>query len=66
MMTEHRDDLPQEVERAGLMRASEQYPDQVAKARAAAARMVAGVPRNLPMSEEPAHVFNAARIGRTQ
>ena len=55
-------DAPQhEAERAGLTNLSAKHLAQFAKAKAATDRMVAAIPRDLPMSVEPAHTFRASK-----
>jgi hypothetical protein len=58
-MTEHLDDLNAEAERYGLTQLSDSQLTQFAKAKAAAARMVDGIPRDLHAYDEPAHVYRA-------
>jgi hypothetical protein len=59
-MTENHDELRHEAERAGLTRLSDKHLAQFAKAKAAADRLLSRIPRDLPMSEEPAHTFRAS------
>jgi hypothetical protein len=58
-MTEHLDDLNAEAARYGLTQLSAPQLAQFAKAKAAAARMVDGIPRDLHAYDEPAHVYRA-------
>lgn len=44
----------------GLTKLAERYGAQFDHARAAAERMVRSVPRDLPLSQEPAHTFHAS------
>jgi hypothetical protein len=60
-MPEDQDALQHEAERAGLTNLSDKHRAQFAKAKAAADRMVAAIPRNLHMSVEPAHTFRASK-----
>ena len=53
--------LRQEAEAVGLRNLSEQHLTQYARAKAAAQRMVAAIPRELPMHVEPAHTFRASQ-----
>jgi hypothetical protein len=62
-MAEDRDALRQEAERFGLTNLSEHHMAQFAKAKAAATRFVATIPRDFPMYVEPAHVFRASTTG---
>lgn len=50
--------LQREAERLGLQKFLAQYPEQFARAREAAARFLDSVPRDLPLSDEPAHTFH--------
>jgi hypothetical protein len=58
-MSEDHAALQREAERLGLSKFLEQYPEQFARARAAAARFLDSVPRDLPVQDEPAHTFRA-------
>lgn len=60
-MTEELDALKQEAVRYGLTNLSEQHLTQFSKAKAAAARFVSSVPRDLPVTAEPAHTFRASQ-----
>ena len=60
-MTEDRDALQREAEQAGLANLSDKHLTQFAKAKAAAARLVSAIPRDLPMYVEPAHTFRASQ-----
>ncbi len=58
-MADEQAGLQQEAQRIGLTNLSEKQLAQMAKAKAAAERMVNGVPRDFQPSEEPAHTFRA-------
>lgn len=58
-MADELDQLKQEAQRLGFTELSEAHLAQLAKAKAAAERMVSGVPREFQPSEEPAHTFRA-------
>ena len=58
-MTERLDDLRAEAAQYGLSQLSDAQLTQFANAKAAAARMVGGIPRDLPAYDEPAHVYRA-------
>ncbi|MGE3537715.1 MAG: hypothetical protein AB7N91_09785 [Candidatus Tectimicrobiota bacterium] len=60
-MAEESEALKQEAARYGLTNLTEQHLAQFANARAAAARYVQSVARDLPVSVEPAHVFRAGK-----
>ena len=60
MAEEQLEALKHEAAQAGLTNLSDKHVKQFAKAKAAAARMVRAIPRDLPMSEEPAHTFRAS------
>jgi hypothetical protein len=59
-MTDNLDDLKAEAEQFGLTRLSDHHLAQLAKARAAAQRMMNGIPRDLHAYDEPAHVYRAS------
>ena len=59
-MVDEQETLKQEAAQAGLTNLSDKHMQQFAKAKAAAARMVRAIPRDLPPSEEPAHTFRAS------
>jgi hypothetical protein len=59
-MTEDRDEVKRDAERAGLTQLAEKHLVQFAKAKAAAKRMLSNVPRNLHLYDEPAHTFDAS------
>jgi hypothetical protein len=59
-MTEEKETLQQEAEQAGLINLADKHLAQFAKAKAAAQRMLSAIPRDLPMSVEPAHTFRAS------
>lgn len=58
-MNEDHDALRQEAERAGLTQLSEIHWAQFVKAKSSAERLIRGIPRDLHMYDEPAHVFRA-------
>ena len=58
-MTEDRDDIKNEAERLGLSRFTDLQLEQFAKAKASAERLIRGLPRDLHMYDEPAHIFRA-------
>ena len=60
-MPEDQAALHREAERLGLATVAAQLPEQCAKAKAAAERYVSRVPRDLSLSEEPAHAFRASQ-----
>ena len=60
-MPEDQAALQREAERLGLATVAAQFPEQFAKAKAAAERYVSRVPRDLSLSEEPAHTFRASQ-----
>lgn len=60
-MAENQQTLRRAAEAAGLCNLSERHLAQFAKAKAAAQRMVAAIPRELPMNVEPAHTFRASQ-----
>ena len=59
-MTDHLDDLKAEAAHYGLIQLSDAQLAQFANAKAAAARMVGGIPRDLQAYDEPAHVYRAS------
>ena len=59
-MTDNRDDLKAEAERFGLTNLSDHQLSQLATAKAAADRMVNGIPRDFHAYDEPAHVYRAS------
>ncbi len=59
-MTNPLDDLKAEAEQFGLTHLSDHQLAQFAKAKAAAERMVNGIPRDLHAYDEPAHVYRAS------
>lgn len=58
-MPDEQAELKQEAQRIGLTNLSETQLDQLANAKAAAERMVQGIPREFKPSHEPAHTFRA-------
>ena len=60
-MPEDQAALQREAERLGLAKVAAQFPEQFAKAKAAAERYVSRVPRDLSLSAEPAHAFRASQ-----
>lgn len=58
-MTERLDELRAEAAQYGLTQLSVPQLAQFANAKAAAARMVNGIPRDLHAYDEPAHVYRA-------
>ena len=60
-MADTPDTAQQEAARYGLSTLAEQYPTQFNTARAAAARFVTSVPRDLSVTVEPAHIFRASQ-----
>ena len=60
-MSENRDDLKREAERAGLTNLADDHLAQFAKARASAEQLLRRIPRNLHMYDEPAHTFRASQ-----
>ena len=59
-MTENPTDLQPEAASLGLATLASQSLTEYAAARAAASRMLNGIPRDLPMDHEPAHTFRAS------
>ncbi len=59
-MTDYLDDVKVEAEQLGLTRLNDHQLAQFAKAKAAAERMVNGIPRDLHAYDEPAHVYRAS------
>ena len=53
--------LQEEAEKLGLRNLSERHLTQFARAKAAAQRMIAEIPRELPIDVEPAHTFRASQ-----
>jgi hypothetical protein len=60
-MAETHDALKQEAARYGLTNLSEPHLAQFSKAKVTAARLVGSVPRDLPITVEPAHTFRASK-----
>ncbi len=60
-MTEEHDALRQEAARYGLTNLTEHHLEQLRHAKEAATRFVHSVPRDLPISLEPAHTFRASK-----
>jgi hypothetical protein len=60
-MAEEHDALTQEAARYGLTNLSEQHVAEFSKAKATAARFVSSLPRDLPVTAEPAHTFRASQ-----
>ena len=60
-MSDVNDTLKQEAAQAGLTHLTDQHLSQLAKAKAAADRMVSRVPRDFAASDEPAHVYHASQ-----
>jgi len=60
-MAEARDALQQEAARYGLTNLTAQHLEQFRRARDAAARLVHHIPRNSPVTVEPAHTFRASK-----
>jgi hypothetical protein len=60
-MAEVHDTLTQEAVRYGLTNLTAQHLAQFNKAREAAARFVSSLPRDLPVTAEPAHTFRASQ-----
>ena len=59
-MTDSPESLRAEAEQFGLTLLSEHQLTQFANAKAAAARMINGIPRDLHAYNEPAHVYRAS------
>ncbi len=59
-MAEERHPLQHAAEQAGLTNLSDKHLAQFAQAKAAAERFVGAIPRDLPLSVEPAHTFRAS------
>ncbi|ETX07117.1 hypothetical protein [Candidatus Entotheonella palauensis] len=59
-MTDNRDDLKAEAQQFGLTHLNDHQLAQLAKAKAAAQRMIDGIPRDLHAYDEPAHVYRAS------
>jgi hypothetical protein len=59
-MTDHLNDLRAEAAQYGLTQLSDSQLAQFANAKAAAERMVDGIPRNFHAYDEPAHVYRAS------
>jgi hypothetical protein len=60
-MADAHDALTQEAVRYGLTHLTAQHLAQFRKAREAAARFVSRIPRDLPVTAEPAHPFRASQ-----
>ena len=60
-MAEAHDTLTQEAVRYGLTNLTAQHLAEFNKAREAAARFVSSLPRDLPVTTEPAHTFRASQ-----
>lgn len=60
-MAETHDALKQEAARYGLTNLSEAHLAQFSKAKDTAARLVGSVPRDFPVTVEPAHTFRASQ-----
>jgi hypothetical protein len=60
-MIEAHDSLAQEAVRYGLTTLTDQHLAQFSTAKAAAARFVSSIPRDLPITAEPAHTFRASQ-----
>jgi hypothetical protein len=60
-MAEARDALQQEAARYGLTNLTAQHLEQFRRAMDAAARFVNHIPRNSPVTVEPAHTFRASK-----
>ena len=58
-MIENREALIQEADRLGLSGLTDEQLAQFAEAKASAELWVSGIPRDLHMYEEPAHIFHA-------
>jgi hypothetical protein len=59
-MTENHATLQHEATSLGLATLASQSLTEFADARAAASRMLNGIPRDLPIDNEPAHTFRAS------
>jgi hypothetical protein len=60
-MAEAPETLTQEAVRYGLINLTAEHLAQFNKAREAAARFVSSLPRDLPVTAEPAHTFRASQ-----
>jgi hypothetical protein len=60
-MAEAPDTLTQEAVRYGLTNLTAPHLAEFSKAREAAARFVSSLPRDLPVTAEPAHTFRASQ-----
>jgi hypothetical protein len=59
-MTGNLDHLKAEAQRFGLTQLSDHQLAQFANAKAAAERMIDGIPRDFHVYDEPAHVYRAS------
>ena len=60
-MAEAHDALTQEAVRYGFTTLTAQHLAEFSKAREVAARLVSSLPRDLPVTAEPAHTFRASQ-----
>ena len=60
-MAEAHDTLSQEADRYGLINLTAQHLAEFSKAREAAVRFIHSIPRDLPVTAEPAHTFRASQ-----
>lgn len=60
-MADTHDALTQEAVRYGLTHLTAPHLAEFSKAREAAARFVSSLPRDLPVTAEPAHTFRASQ-----
>lgn len=60
-MAEAHEALTQEAVRYGFTNLTAQHLAEFSKAREAAARFVSHIPRDLPVTAEPAHTFRASQ-----
>ena len=60
-MIDNLNELKQEAERIGLTNLTDGRLRQLARAKASAERLIGAMPRDLRMTDEPAHVFRAGQ-----
>jgi hypothetical protein len=60
-MAEAHEALTQEAVRYGFTNLTAQHLAEFSKAREAATRLVSRIPRDLPVTAEPAHTFRASQ-----
>ncbi len=60
-MIDNLDELRRAAERMGLANLADEHLYQFAEARVFAERLLCGIPRNLNIHDEPAHIFRTGQ-----